>query len=318
MRVKKIVRLMIMMFLFSFLTGCQSEETMEKEKTYRVAAILPENNKIRATDFWEQVWSGIHDGAQTSQIALSEYSSDDSHGIEERFEMALLAKGDGMILFTSDSTNEKLLASIRTAREEGRKIVMVDTDIGEDYYDAFIGIDNEEAGYQLGKYLIEHYREGDKILAINVNASGAVEKRKQAFLEIMEEEGLRDAVSMVSLEEDNEERLMGIWQALNNTEEVRWLVSFDPSCTIQAAETLLRMKLSLEVSLIGFGESESAEEYLKDQTIRALLVQDNYSMGKLAVEKMCELLNGEELKEKQYYVDSMLLTAKDQESGSGG
>ncbi len=312
---KKIVWLIAAMIFFSVLTGCQRGRSEQEEKTYRVAAILPANNKIRATDFWQQVWNGIHDGADTFQIALSEYSSDDSHGIEERFEMALLAQGDGMILFTSDDANEKLLADIRMAREQGKKIVVIDTDIGEAYYDAFVGIDNEKAGYQLGTYLAEHRKEGEKILAINVQASGAVEKRKQAFLKAVKEAGMETAVSMVSLEEDSEERLMGIWRALNSAEEARWLVSFDPSCTIQAAEILLRMELAEEISLIGFGESESAEEYLENQTIRALLVQDNYNMGKLAVEKMRGLLEGKELEEKQYYVDFMLLAREESESG---
>ena len=71
---KKIVWLIAAMIFFSVWTGCQRGRSEQEEKTYRVAAILPANNKIRATDFWQQVWNGIHDGADTFQIALSEYS----------------------------------------------------------------------------------------------------------------------------------------------------------------------------------------------------------------------------------------------------
>ena len=297
------------------LSGCQLEEQGEQNKEYRVAAILPENNKIRATDFWKQVWSGVHDGAEIFNIALSEYSSDESNNIQERFEMAVAAQGDGILLFTSDTGNQNLLDGIEDARKTGRKIVVVDTDIGTSYYDAFIGIDNESAGSKLAAYLYTHYQSGEKILALNVNASGAVDKRKESFFDFLEEKELENSAVLVSLKEGNEERLQGIQEAIEENEKVKWIVSFDPSCTIQAAETLLRMELSSEISLIGFGESDSAEAYLEDGIIRALLVQDNYNMGLVAVEKMRQLLDGEKLEKKQYYVDFMLLSADEISEG---
>lgn len=308
---KRILYFFLLVCVMVSLNGCRFDGGQNESISYRVAAILPQNNKIRATDFWKEVWNGVHDGADSFGFELSEYSSDSVSGILERVEIALLAKVEGMILFTSDSANKELLALVNTARRSGVKVVIVDTDIGEENYDAFVGIDNEEAGRQLAAYLMQSYQEGQEILALNPEASGAVEKRKDAFLSFLEEKGLQDHVLTVSLQEENEERLLDMQQALDRAEKVKWMVSFDPSCTIQAAETLSRLKLAPELSLIGFGESDSAEEYMENQIISALLVQDNYNMGLLATEKMKKLLDGEELKEKQYYVDSRLLTSRE-------
>lgn len=307
---KKACFFIIMIFIAVCLNGCAGEVKKEEDAVYRVAAILPENNKIRVTDFWQEVWSGVHEATDLYEIALSEYSSDGGNGIAERFQMALLAKGDGIILFTSDSSNEELLDLAKTARESGVRIVIVDTEIDETYYDAFVGIDNEAAGRQLAEYLYEHYREGEQIVLLDVNASGAVSRRRQAFLAFLEEKGIQKEIHSVSLREENEERILDIQEGIEETEDLRWLVSFDPSCTIQAAEVLHRLKLASEISLIGFGESDSAEAYVEDKTITALLVQDNYSIGALAVEKMKKILDGEELTEKRYYVDSTLRTCE--------
>lgn len=256
------------------------------------------------------MWRGVHDGAEEFGLELSEYSSDTVSGILERFELALLAKVEGIILFTSDCGNQELLKRVETARASGMKIVIVDTDIGEKYYDAFVGIDNRAAGRQIGAYLAGHYQEGEEILVLSPEASGAVNERKEAFLAFLSEKGMEEHVLTVSLKEENEERLLDMQQALDRSEKVKWMVSFDPSCTIQAAETLSRLKLAPELSLVGFGESDSAEEYVEEKVICALLVQDNYSMGFLAAEKIQKLLEGENLEKKRYYVDSSLLTSE--------
>ena len=121
--------------------------------------------------------------------------------------MALLAQGDGMILFTSDDANEKLLADIRMAREQGKKIVVIDTDIGEAYYDAFVGIDNEKQDIS-SEHIWQNTARREKRFWRSMSRHPARLKKESRLFEAVKEAGMETAVSMVSLEEDSEERLM--------------------------------------------------------------------------------------------------------------
>lgn len=98
---------------------------------------------------------GVRDGAKEESAALSEYLSTQKYGILSRFQIAEEADVDGMILFSSDNADSALLQEIKTARENGKKIVMVDSDIGEDYYDEFIGINNAAYARKLASWLTD-------------------------------------------------------------------------------------------------------------------------------------------------------------------
>ncbi|MDO4274475.1 MAG: substrate-binding domain-containing protein [Eubacteriales bacterium] len=303
----------ICLLSMALMTGCAVKQDV-KDSGYRVAAVLPENGKIRVTDFWQQVWNGIHSSIKEEGIALSEYPSSANDPIIDRLVLAYAAKPEGIILFVSDNGDEEVFQVLRSVRESGIKIVVVDTDIESELYDAFVGIDNEMAGRQLAEYVCKRKIPEEHILVLNPSASGAVEKRKNAFLDYMTAQG-ESEVTLLPLKEENEERLEGIEQGIQTSENLKWIVSFDPSCTVQAAETLCRMKLEGEISLVGFGESQEAEQYLENGVISALLLQDNDQIGEMAVCQMKKLLDEEKLEKKQSYVDSTLITA---EEGTGG
>lgn len=278
---------------------------------FRAAAVLP-SGKIRATSFFEGIWDGIHDGEKATGLILSEYSPDENSTISSTLKIALYAQVDGIILFPSQSSNSDLLDLIAEARKTGTKFVIIDTAVPDYYYDVFIGIDNTEAGEQLADYLLEHVTDGEQVLVLEPEASDAVKARKEAFYSVITDASPDVTLSPLVLKDQdtNEERLSSIQAAVENQEGLHWIVSFDPSCTNQAAETLLRLNLASEISLIGFGESETMKEYVNKDAVDALLVQDNYSMGMVAVEKLADLLEGKKPDSKNYYVNTSMLTAK--------
>lgn len=291
------------------LAGCGNHIGEDESETFRVAAILSGNDMNRATDFWDEVWEGVRDGAEVEGIALSEYTLDTLNSTEERVKLAFTAEVDGMILAVSNGVDQELLTLLREVRDAGIKIVIADTDIGEAYYDAFVGIDNNAAGEQLAEYLCEHWKSGEKILVLDVNASEAVAQRKNSFLVYLKQRGMKEAVEQILLNDETEARVLEIQHALE--EGVKWVVSFDPSCTLQSAEVLDRMSIAPDVSLIGFGESDKVQDYLANHVIQALFEQDNYNIGYLAVQKMEKLLSRIRVEEKQSYVETVLRTKQE-------
>lgn len=287
------------------LSGCGRRET--EVNSYRVAAVLPENGKIHATYYWQKVWEGVHEGADEQHFQLSEYQTNEtSNTISDMLEVASEADVDGIIVNAGSAVNSRLLQ----VREKGCKVVVIDSDIGEEYYDLFVGINNSAASWQLADYLIQNYESGE-LLLLHVNASKAVHERYEAFERALEEAGLSEKVVELELRNENEERIEDIQHVLENNREIRWIVSFDPSCTLQAAESIERLRLSNSIFLVGFGESDIARNYMQDGTIDALLRQDNVQLGKKAVELIGSLIDGEKPSKKQVYIDTELQTVQE-------
>lgn len=291
------------------LCGCalQTEQKRAASEIWRISAVLPQE-----PEFWEQMMDGVRDGAKEENAALSEYLSTQKYGILSRFQIAEEANVDGMILFSSDNTDSALLQEIKTARENGKKIVMVDSDIGEDYYDEFVGIDNAADARKLAAWLTEQMREQDRFLVIHVEASEAVAQREQAFCEYMEQNDMDGRMVKVSLEGKQDANILQLQKELERDGMIRWIVSFTPTETLQAAEMLSRQKTD-QVSVAGFGESEQSRAYLESGEIAALLVQDNYEIGRYAVKDMIKLLDGEQQNDKYRYVKSELITKERKE-----
>ncbi len=243
--VRKAAVLCILPVLLS-LAGCSRSENAADMPASRVAAVMSQNSKTHATDFWTYVWDGLHDTADAENIALSEYVIDGNTSVESCLNLAIAAEVEGIIAALSDgANNEELLSLLREARAKDMKIVAVDTDVGEKYYDVFVGIDNEAAGVRLAEYVWEESEEEGQILILEPEASGAVSQRIEGFCDYFEKMGAGEVrISFTALRDKSEERLMDIQKAIDDTENLQWIVSFDPSSTIQAAETLSRMKLT--------------------------------------------------------------------------
>ena len=287
-----------LLMLTLLLGGCMKKNEVGQ---YRVAAILPQNATIHATDYWVKVWEGIHAGAKDSSLLLSEYEIDDQYTAQDYLEMALEADLDGLIINASPGIREDLVQ----IRQQGCKVLALDSDPGEEVYDIFVGIDNAASARALCEHMLSLY-EGGKILLLKVDASGAVKERIEAFTEAVMQAGLSEALLPLEMREENEERIEDMQRMLEQGEDITQIVSFDPSCTLQAAECISRLKLSEQVFLAGFGEFASAGSYMEDGTIDALLEQDNVALGKTAAEAVGRLLEGKEPVEKRYYVDTHL------------
>lgn len=292
-------QIILVLLLAVLLAACGQKKSGGK----RVAVILPQNATIHATDYWVKVWEGIHAGAKEEGLLLSEYEIDDQYTAEDYLEMALEAELDGLVINASPGMRENLIK----LREQGCRVLALDSDPGEGGCDIFVGIDNPASARALCDHLLGLYP-GGKILLLKVDASGAVKERIDAFTEAVKKAGLGEALLPLEMREENEERIEDIQRMLEKGEDIRLIVSFDPSCTLQAAESIARLKLAGQVFLAGFGEFEPAKSYMEDGTIDALLEQDNVALGKTAMEALGELLAGKEVPER-YYVDTRLATA---------
>ncbi len=282
------------------------------QKTPRVTVILP----MEDNPFWKGVWNGIRESAQEASFLISEYEFSDTDEALRLLDIAAATQIDGLILAPKISVDQTFYTKLAEIREKGVKVAILDTQIKEAYCDAFVGIDNTDAGTALGEYLVSRLEPGQKILEIHgeLPLSNNMQERIDAFHAVMEREDMMGQIHTLEASEGYLRATQDILSALQGSEEFRYLVAVAPGYTLYAAGAAEMAEMENKPKVIGFGETEEAMRYAEDGVIEALFMQANTQMGEKGVRIMERLLQGEQT-EKRHDIDINLATAESLQSG---
>lgn len=277
------------------------------DSDFRITAILGSEENI----FWKMVWQSLRKEADSLNLLLSEYPLSDNASLTSSFaalETVSLAKPNGLILCQSRIPDEQYCQLLDQMKEDGLKIVTIDTDLPESYSDAYIGVDNEQIGKELAEFLIQNY-DDRKIILLSYDGTMAknLELRLNSVIHTLEEHGLQDNIESLTLSSGFDNIMTQLQSYFENVKEPVWILSVASLQTLYTARTIAGLEITEQVHLVGFGETEEAMRYVQDGVIEALVIQDTRAMGKLAVQTMVQLLSGESLESKIKYVNAAIL-----------
>lgn len=268
-------------------------------KEYRVTAILPPENNL----FWRGVWSGVRTAAQESSFSLSEYEFSDieNSNMEDAVRMldiALQTKADGVLLCPKGNLSDAFYDRLKALWKQGTEILILDTKISSEYCDAFIGMNNEDAGAAVARYLCEQGDTGSPVILIHSNLHPETTvKRIEGFYSYMEEQQASFQISELITTSDIPSGIRDILDFIETYDTPVYLVGFTPGYTLNAAYAVSSSHQSDKARVVGLAETAEALQYVADGAIQALFVQDNYDLGKKAVDIMEQLLTGEAVPE---------------------
>ena len=300
--------LYLLVILILIVPGQKKGNTLsELESSPRVMAILPTS----ANPFWNGVWAGIRQNIPYASFVLTEYDYEisDADTLLQLLDLAENVSPEGLILAPKAALSSSFYQKLQALRDQGVKIVVLDTDIEEDYYDAFLGIDNTAAGKTLGQYLVSNLKPGENVLEIYSKSllNETTQDRLDAFHDVMAQAGLLSWIRTLETVTEYPQGLEDILGALENTKNLRYLVTVGPTYTLYAANALTLADLSPEVTVLGFGETQKAQEYVEQGEIEVLFMQANTQLGQRSVQIMEQLLTDGET-QKRYGIDVNLIT----------
>lgn len=301
--------LYLLIALILIVPGQKKGDTLSRlESAPRVMAILPSQNN----PFWSGVWAGIHQSIPYASFVLTEYDYEisDAETLLQLLDLAENVSPDGLILAPQVTLSASFYQKLKTLKEKGVKVIILNTDIDkEDYYDTFLGIDNIDAGIILGQYLALNLKPDQEILEIHNPPpfSNTLQDRIDAFHAAMEQEGLLSRVHTLETLLEYPKGIQDILSALQNNENLRYLVTMGPTYTLYAASAVNMMDLPYKVTVLGFGETQEALEYVEQGAIEVLFMQANTQLGQRSVQIMEQLLTGENTL-KRYRIDINLIT----------
>ena len=286
--------------------GQQNADAFENSGEIRIVAIIPQKSDV---SFWSDVEAGMRLEAaeQSAQLTILYKEADQKSlelGLTQALKTAYYLAPDAMIVtyaYADGATDDV----IRRAREEGIKVVFIDNEGESGLSDAYAGIDNYNAGRQLGEAALlgihtsvensageSAENETAALLAVFDTSAGRknISERIQGMTGVMEKAGVT-LLTVVMTGENQLEQSQELRTALLNHPETAVVLTADERSTTAVGRVLSRMQESVEIGLYGFDLTDETQVLLDEGVIRALVAQNPEAIGKDGVRKAVMLLS---------------------------
>lgn len=282
-------------WLSVYLTG--QKKAAEPKKIIFVSKII--DNK---SDFWVQLLEGARMAASEYGVEIEIVGAVSETDVKEQnrlIEWALGEKPDAIVLIPASYS--ETAPAVQTIRNSAIPLVLVDSAVegGEDL--PLVATDNVAAGRLQGEYMREFLTEDSRIVLIShVKASSTAREREQGIREgLLEyEDNIAEVVFCNSDYDKAYELMKGL---LEKYPDIDMMAGLNEYSAVGAARAIMDSGLEEQIHMIGFDSSLEEIKLLERGIFEGIVIQNPFTMGYLAVEQACRILEG---KEAELLVDS--------------
>lgn len=281
-------------------TACSPERHVKKEKKYTIGVVT----KSSTSEYWMSLCEGIKTAAEEYDMDLIILQPDMETNKEAQIKMieTLARKNVDMIAVSpidSQSPSEYLEAANQY------DIPLISYDDGFDSLQIpYVGIDNENAGYELMKYLAEQMDHKGEVGIISGHMNQRCHRQRvEGAKRYLEEEPnmtlayVESGYSNLQMREEEIERLREQYP------KVKGIMVTSAATAMGITEAVSDEKLKI----VSVDAQKDALDALKTGKITALIAQYGYEMGYELVEYISELQN-QETEVTQKILDAKVLT----------
>ena len=290
MRINRASALLAALLFTLLLGGCSSSGEYSRQHTVALVA------KSTQTEFWLSVFAGAEAAAAEYNMKLSIIGPETEEDYETQNLMVAQAVEDGAeaIVFSAIDY-ENNASAIDQAAKAGVKIVAIDSGVASQMVCTYIGTDNYAAGEMAAQAALDRVDGKLKVGVVNYDISSANgQQRQQGALDVLEESGRAEIVSVINTLADAEPAREDTVEMLNLFPEINVLLAFNEPTSVGAAQAVEELGLSDTVFLVGFDSNVETVDGLQEGSVDALIVQNPYAMGYLGVESAYRLLTGQD------------------------
>lgn len=326
---KKIVTLIFCVMLILAMAGCgQSPKAADKATSTQQAIIdkankAPEKQEFTAVtevqegrknvyvvlkvlkgDYWSQVVRGLKDGGLAANCNVyvgGPYKETNWQAQMEMLKALVGKKADAVILATSDSV--QLIPAVEELRKAKLPVVLVDTGLNTNQYNAAYMTNNFAAGSKAAEEMLQLLRsnglkEAEKATVVmkvsslksqnmveRIEGANAYWQAKAPAAWKLESKPMVDyGDKALSLELSQ--------KAMREISDLKGFISCNNSSTLNAAEAISASKRK-DVALVGFDYAKETAALIANPEFKVVsIVQNQYAMGVESVKKAVELASG--------------------------
>ena len=251
--------------------------------------------------FWQNVQKGAEaaikdskDHTMTFQGPAAESAIADQVNMVEN---AVNRKVDAILLAPSDP--DALTPAVKKAWEARIPVVIIDSQLadGSDkYYRSFLATDNRKAGEAAAKALIDKAGTPGKIAVMSyVAGAGSEIGRVGGFVDYIKANSKLEVVGPYYSQSQMATALNQTTDVLAANGDLVGIFGANEPTAIGMGRAIKQAGKSGKLTAIGFDGNQDLQEFVKDGTLNAIVVQGSYQMGEKGIETLLKVLNKEKV-----------------------
>ena len=277
----------------SFLTGLGALPLACERSTKTVIGVAP---KAVNSIFWQSVYAGVMTAGRKYDLEIlwngppqeTEYARQ-----IQIVESMINQRVAGIAISPSEQT--ALVGVVERAAAAGIPVTVFDSGINTDNYVSFVVTDNYAAGVTAAETLGDLLGgEGYIAMVKHITGSDSTVKRENGFEDALKQKltGLK-IVNQQFCMADRARAMTVTEDMMTAHPELEGIFCSSEAASVGAARAVKARGMVGKIKMVGFDSGPSLEKNLREGVIDALVVQDPFNMGFLAVETVVQKLAGE-------------------------
>lgn len=255
-----------------------------------------------ANGFWTSLIEGAELGAEEMGAEIEVYGAETEEDVEGQIELiysCIEKKPDALLIAPADYS--RTTEALRKVKENGIKLILLDSTVDQNIADAVVSTDNYVAGKELGKYAQRLVDEDSKIgIVAHVQGTSTATER---------ENGIRDGLGkyekqiaeVVFCNSSYDKAYELTKKMIEQHPDLDVLIGTNEYSAVGAARAVRDLGLTDQIQMVGFDNSVEEIQYLEAGIFQAIVIQKPFNMGYLGVEQAMNVITNREV---EHDVDS--------------
>ncbi len=254
------------------------------------------------SNYWQNVQKGADAAVKktngkytmTFQGPASESAIADEVNMVEN---AVNRKVAGIVLAPSDP--DALVPAVKKAWEAHIPVVIIDSMLAKDsdkYYQAFLSTDNKKAGELAAQAMIDKVGQEGKVAVMSyVAGAGSEIGRVGGFVEYLKAHSKLQVVGPFYSQSQMATALNQTTDVLAANSDLKGIFGANEPTAIGMGRAIVQSGKAGKIVAIGFDGNTDLQNFVKDGTLNAIVVQSSYQMGEKGIETLEKVLKKEKV-----------------------
>ncbi|WP_312642192.1 ABC transporter substrate-binding protein [Hydrogenoanaerobacterium sp.] len=253
-------------------------------------------------EHWLKVKKGAEDAAaELGNIKLNfdaPQTKVDATVQAQLVENAITNKSDAIMLAPLDK--EALKPAVEKAKEAGIPVILIDSAVNTESYDAFFSTNNAAAAELAADKLAELVGKKGQIAIINAQAGSATTMtREKAFTDkIAKDYPDMQVVGIQYSDGDKQKALNYTTDFMTKFPDIVGFYATNEGATVGCANAVDQAGKSDSIQIVGFDFSDDTKALIEKGAVKASMVQNPYVMGNEGLKAAAKLAKGETIEPK--------------------
>lgn len=254
--------------------------------------------KTTNSNFWQNVNKGATaavDGQSDITMTFDGPASESDIAAEVNMVDNAVNKGvAGIVLAPSDP--DALVPAVKRANEAGIPVAIIDSalsDAGKGTYQTFLSTDNCAAGKLAADRMIELTGGEGKVAVMSYVAGvGSEIGRVGCFVDKIKADSKIEIVGPYYSQSQMATALNQTTDVLAANPDLKGIFGANEPTAVGMGRAIKQAGKAGQVAAIGFDGNKDLQDFVKDGTLNAILVQGSFQMGEKGVQAVMELIDG--------------------------